>query len=117
MPNSVAPGLPKGFEALEPFAHTWGSLHSQEERYLFRQDNSMQQLKAYYDATAPRLDEIFTHLEQFPMDDLPESEALLYRTVLGLTEAAMAIEVFNQPRVPYAPYPHKMAIEWNELKG
>jgi hypothetical protein len=50
------------------------------------------------------------------MDDLPEAEALLYRTTLGLTETAMAIEVFNQPTVPYAPFPHKMAIEWNEYK-
>jgi hypothetical protein len=50
------------------------------------------------------------------MDKLPEPEALLYRTVLGLTEAAMAIEVFNQPCVPFAPFPHKMAIAWTEYK-
>jgi hypothetical protein len=50
------------------------------------------------------------------MDKLPEPEALLYRTVLGLTEVAMAIEVFNQPCVPYAPFPHNMAIEWTEYK-
>ena len=108
--------LPEGFEALQPFAETWGKLDSQEDRYLLRQHNSMEELKAFYDAAAPRLDEIFDHLDKFPMDALPAPEALLYRTALGLTEAAMAIEVFGQPCVPYAPFPHKMAIEWNEYK-
>lgn len=108
--------LPAGFEALAPYADTWGKLDDQASRYLFRQESSMKELKAYYDAAAPRLDEIFDHLDKFPMDDLPEAEALLYRTALGLTEAAMAIEVFNQPCVPYAPFPHHMAIEWNEYK-
>lgn len=109
-------GLPAGFEDLAPYAATWGRLDSQAERYLQRQHSSMKELKAYYDATAPRLDEIFDHLDKFPMNELPEAEDLLYRTALGLTEAAMAVEVFNQPCVPYAPFPHKMAIEWNEYQ-
>ena len=108
--------LPAGFETLSQFVDTWGRLESQEQRYLQRQHCSMQELKAFYDAVAPRLDEIFNHLDIFPMDKLPEPEALLYRVTLGLTEAAMAIEVFDQPCVPYAPFPHKMAIEWSEFK-
>jgi len=43
---------------------------------------------------------------------LPEAEARLYRTVLGLTEASQAVEVFGQARVPYAPYPHSVKMEW-----
>jgi hypothetical protein len=116
MTDATTIALPKGFEALAPYALTWGKLNSQEDRYLLRQQTSMEELKAFYDAAAPRLEEIFDHLDKFPMDDLPEAEALLYRTTLGLTETAMAIEVFNQPTVPYAPFPHKMAIEWNEYK-
>lgn len=114
--SDVTEALPAGFENLAPYAVTWGKLDSQKDRYLLRQSSSMVELKAFYDATAPRLDEIFDHLDKFPMDKLPEPEALLYRTVLGLTEVAQAIEVFNQPGVPYAPFPHHMAIEWNEYK-
>jgi hypothetical protein len=106
--------LPAGFEALEPFAAIWGNLKSQNERYLKRQHSSMESLTAFYKAAATRLDEIFEHLEKFPKDALPASEALLYRTTLGLTEVAVAVEVFHQPCVPYAPFPHTMAIEWNE---
>lgn len=109
------PTLPAGFESLEAFAAVWGKLETQEQRYLQRQHSTMAELKAFYDATAPRLNAIFDHLDAFPMDALPASEALLYRTALGLTEAAMAVEVFGQPCVPYAPFPHKMAIKWNEL--
>jgi hypothetical protein len=76
----------------------------------------MAELRAFYDAVAPRLGEIFDHLDRFPADALPPPEALLYRTTLGLTEAAMAIEVFGQPCTPYAPFPHHMAIEWGELR-
>jgi hypothetical protein len=77
----------------------------------------MDELKAFYNAAAPRLDEVFAHLEKFSMDALPPGEAVLYRTILGLTEVAQAVEVFNQPGVPYAPFPHVMAIEWNEYKA
>src|SRR6185369_16230052 len=59
--------LPKGFEALQPFTETWGKLFTQDERYLFRQQSSMEELKAYYDIAAPRLDAVFDHLEKFPM--------------------------------------------------
>jgi hypothetical protein len=108
--------LPKRFEALAPFAAVWGQIDSQGGRYVQRQSSTVAELRAFYDAVAPRLDEIFDHLDKFPMDDLPAPEALLYRTVLGLTEAGQALEVFGQPGVPYAPFPHKMDIEWWENK-
>ncbi|NJO34870.1 MAG: hypothetical protein HC869_18895 [Rhodospirillales bacterium] len=108
--------LPAGFENLAPYAEIWGQHHDQAARYLQRQHSTMEELRTFYEAVAPRLNEIFDFLDQFPMDDLPESSALLYRTALGLTEAAMAVEVFNQPCVPYAPFPHNMAIEWSEYR-
>ncbi len=112
----AANALPSGFEALQPYADTWGKLVTQEERYMLRQTSTMAELQAYYDAAAPRLNEVFDYLDGFPVDALPAPEELLYHTMLGLTEAAMAIEVFNQPRVPFAPFPHEMAIEWNEYR-
>ena len=83
--------LPKGFEALAPFAATWGALEHQSQRYVQRQSSTVAELQACYDAGAPRLDEIFDHLEKFPADNLPPPEALLHRTVMGLTEAGQAL--------------------------
>ena len=59
-----------------------------------------------------RLEEVFTHIDQFDPKALPEAEALLFRVVLGLTEASQAVKIFGQPRVPYAPFPHSVAMEW-----
>ncbi len=108
----MSAALPKGFEFLEPFAVTWGDLQTQGERYLKRQSLSLGELSAFHAALALRLEEVFTHLDKFPPDALPEAEARLFRTVLGLTEASQAVEVFGQPRVPFAPYPHSVKMEW-----
>jgi hypothetical protein len=110
MPSTVT--LPEQFSFLEPFAATWGDLHSQNERYLKRQQLSYADLEAFHLALSGRLEEVFSYLDGFDPDALPEPEARLYRTVLGLTEASQAVEVFGQPRVPYAPYPHSVPMEW-----
>ena len=104
--------LPSQFAFLEPFATVWGDLHTQDERYLKRQSLAQGELEAFHAALAPRLEEVFAHLDLFPANALPEAEARLFRTVLGLTEASQAVEVFGQPRVPFAPYPHSVKMEW-----
>jgi hypothetical protein len=107
--------LPVGFEYLEPFALTWGEIYTQGERYLKRQQSSMRELEAFHKAAARRLGEIFDYLDRFPMGELPEREARLYRTVAGLAEVMQAVEVFGQPTVPVAPSnPHHVKTEWVE---
>jgi hypothetical protein len=107
--------LPDGFEYLEPFALAWGEIHTQSERYLKRQKSSMKELEAFHKAAAPRLGEIFDYLDQFPVGELPEKEARLYRTVAALAEVMQAVEVFGQPTVPVAPSnPHHVKTEWVE---
>jgi hypothetical protein len=104
--------LPEQFAFLEPFALTWGDLRTQNERYLKRQSLPFAELQAFHSVLAHRLEEVFTHLDKLPPDALPEAEARLFRTVLGLTEVSQAIEVFGQPRVPNVPYPHSVSQEW-----
>jgi hypothetical protein len=105
--------LPPGFEDLAPYATTWGAADSQESHYLIRQNTPMEELQAFYDAVTPRLKDIFVHLDRFPVDALPPPEALLFRTVCGLAEAAQAVEIFRRPGVPYAPVPHFVRMEWS----
>lgn len=104
--------LPEQFAFLEPFATVWGDLRDQNERYLKRQELSQGELEAFHAILAPRLEEVFAYLDQFDPVALPEAEARLFRTVLGLTEASQAVEIFRQPRVPFAPYPHTVKMEW-----
>ncbi len=104
--------LPQQFAFLEPFVANWGGLRSADERYAKRQELAQGELEALHAALAPRLEEVFTHLDQFDPQALPEAEALLFRVVLGLTEAAQAVEIFGQPRVPHAPFPHSVKMAW-----
>jgi hypothetical protein len=108
--------LPGGFEGFSPYAETWGKLKSQEDRYLLRQSSTMEELNEFYQVAVPRLEQVFDHLDKFPLESLPPSEALLFNTILGLTEVAQAVELFNQPRVPYAPFPHEIDIVWRDFK-
>lgn len=70
--------LPEGFRNLEPFLFEWGGLETQDQRYLQRQKLPIEDLHRYYDAVAPRLEEILIYLDSFTYGEpLPESEALL----------------------------------------
>lgn len=104
--------LPPAFAWLEPFAATWGDLRTQDERYLMRQSLPYAALEAFHAALAPRMEEVFRHLDAFDPQALPEAEARLFRTVLGMTEAAQAVEIFQQGRVPHVPPQHSVVQQW-----
>ena len=112
IPAMTNVSLPEQFAFLEPYVDTWGDLRTQDERYRTRQELPYSELEAFHAALAPRLEEVFSYLDGFEADALPEPEALLLRVVLGLSEASQAIEIFGQPRVPYAPFPHSVKMEW-----
>jgi hypothetical protein len=104
--------LPDGFEELQRFVPKWGHLTAIGERYAERQKSSFAELKAFYDAVAPRIEAILDLVDRFPFDSpLPPPEERLYRLALALGEVVQAVEVYGQPRVPYAP-PHEIRVEW-----
>jgi hypothetical protein len=105
----VSTRLPDGFEALEPFLAYW-DVPSSALRMKRRSEASMADIRAFYDAMTPRGEEILNHLERFEMQALPEREARLFRLLLALAQAAMAVEMHGQPRVPFSPYPHAVTI-------
>lgn len=104
--------LPARFSFLEPFAATWGDLETPGARYLQRQTSTMAELRAFHQAAAYQLEEIFNHLDSFPPGGLPPAEARLYRTVMGLAEVMQAVETFGAPRVKNAPIPHHLETVW-----
>ena len=102
--------LPEGFEELEPFLAEWGSAQDIAARYEVRQGLSFEQLCAFHKAMAPRLEDVFTHLDRFPYRQLPPPEERLFTLALGLTEAAQAVEIFGEPCVPSAQPGHAVQI-------
>ena len=103
--------LPQGFQELEQFVDDWGTLCNQNERYLQRQKTPYPQLKLFYDAITPRIEEVFEHLEIFTYGEpLPAPQQHLLNLLLGLSEVAQAVEVFQASQVPYSTYPHSVPV-------
>jgi hypothetical protein len=90
--------LPSDFAELEPYSD-W-ILGSERERYAKRLASSMADMQAFYDAAFPLLDRATTHLDKFPLDDLPEPERNLMLLMFSLVMVSFPIEVWKQPRVP-----------------
>jgi hypothetical protein len=92
--------LPTGFEDLEPFVATW-ALSTEPERIARRFGSGMADIQLFYDAMADRAAAALTHLDSFPLDEMPEAETRLLYLLLSLAEAASAVEVYGQPWVKY----------------
>jgi hypothetical protein len=101
--------LPSGFERLAPLVDYWAGEDTQT-RWDRRARSSMAEIKSFYDAMLPHADQALLHLQSFDLTTMPEPEARLYRLVLSLAHAAMAVELHGQPRAPFSPFPHSIKL-------
>jgi hypothetical protein len=93
------PLLPAEFVDLEPFAETW-SLASEPERYARRLETPMPEIVAFYEAVTRRAEAAIAHLEQYPLDDLPEDATNLLHLLYSMIMISFPVEAWGQPRVP-----------------
>jgi len=94
--------LPKGFEDIAAYADRW-SLGSHDERYVARREASREELKAFYDAILPRMEEILDLADQYPLGEMPEDVANLFYMALSIAEISPHIELYGgDPMVPHA---------------
>lgn len=102
--------LPPGFDELEPFVAYWAG-ETNDIRWDRRARSSMPEIQQFYDAMLARADDAMTYLDQFPLDAMPEEASRLFRLLLSLAHASMAVEVHHQPRAAFSPFPHGMRVE------
>jgi hypothetical protein len=105
-----AEALPPGFEDLEPFVAHWAG-ETTHARMNTRATSDITAIRDFYDAMIGRADEAIAYCERFPIDALPDDAARLFRLILGLAQAAIAIEIHGQPRAPGTPWPHSIRLE------
>jgi len=91
------PLLPSAFAELEGFARTW-CLPTEAERWNQRLASSMAEMREFYDAFFPRVEEAIEYCDKFSLDDLPEDVVHLLHLIYSLVMVAMAVEVFSQPK-------------------
>ena len=93
--NNDKLALPPGFESLEALVVRW-ALPTEQIRYELRLATPLPELRDFYNAMHPRMDEVLQHLSGFPADDLPalpDATRQLYRLALSYFEASHPIEL------------------------
>lgn len=93
MPDAL---LPTAFAELENHAKVW-CLATETERWNARVASSMADMRAFYDAFFPRLEEAIDYCDKFDLDDLPDDALNLLHLIYSLIMVAMAVEIMHQP--------------------
>jgi hypothetical protein len=91
--------LPEAFSGLERFAAAGWCLATERDRYTKRLASTMADLLEFYDAAFARFREMVEHLDQFPLDHLPEQERNLLHLVYSLVQVSLAVDMWGQPEV------------------
>ncbi len=91
--------LPSQFQDLKPFATEW-ALPTEAARNRKRLSARMEEIREFYAAILPRMDEIIAYLNQFPLGDMPEGARTLFYLGLSFMEVSPAVELFDSPDEP-----------------
>jgi len=102
--------LPKGFEDLQPYVEYWVR-DSNDERWQQRSKAPMADIKTFYDAMLTRAEDTIAYLDQFPLDNMPADATRLFKLLLAIAQAAMAVEMHGQPRVRNSRFPYKIHMK------
>jgi hypothetical protein len=82
--------FPKEFSDLEPLRE-W-SVATDTERIQKRDNSSDDELRKFYDALLPRMDEVFQYLNRFPLDRMPADARRLFDLAISFMEIANIVE-------------------------
>ena len=90
--------LPEGFDGLAPYLD-W-ALEPERARTAKKVASSMAEIRAFYDAVMPRMEEIIACLDEVGIgDDMPLPARRLYLLSLSLVEVANLVEIYKRREV------------------
>lgn len=101
--------LPAGFQELQPFVQYWVR-DSNEERRAARSTAQMSDIRSFYDAVTARAEEAIGYLEQFALGQMPPDAERLFKLLLAMNHAAIAVEMHGQPRARDTGWPSAVHI-------
>lgn len=101
--------LPVPFAELEEFVDYW-DVPTSHERWMRRSDADYAQTKRFYEVMTPRMEAAAAYVEQYPLHAMPEDAACLFRLLLALMQASIAVELHQAARVPQSPWPHTLKM-------
>ena len=98
------------FADLDRFLATW-SLETEAERFAHRVNADYADIVEFYEALAPRMDEIIDHLNATPLAELSDQQKALYHLAQSFFEAAVAVENLQEPDEATMLSPERMRID------
>jgi hypothetical protein len=84
--------LPLQFAGLEIFTADW-ALATEKERHDNLVARTIDELRPFYEAMLPRMDEITAYLNQFPLDAMPADAQRLFDLAMTFMESAHPIDL------------------------
>jgi hypothetical protein len=98
------------FSDLSGFVDNWG-LESAHERLQKRSAADLSDLKVFYDAVTPRLEEIIEFLNQFPVNEIPQQFKPIAYMALAICEVDDAINVWKSSILEYISEPYSWRVK------
>jgi hypothetical protein len=93
-------------------------LATQNERQKKRVNSSTGELQAFYSAMLPRLEEILSHVDKFPLNELPADSFRLFTLAMSMAEIAPHIELYKgDPKVPHSFDESRFVAEHGDVRG
>ncbi len=105
---AVVTHLPKSFEHLEPWLSF--ALPSEDARMRRRLSATTAELTGLYKTLVGEMAAIASHLDAWPLAELPTEQRPLLYLALSFMESAMAVECFHQPGPPHATTAESMVV-------
>lgn len=84
--------IPEQFASLRPFVDGW-ALPSEEDRYAKLHSVTLPQLREFYDAMMARLPELLSHVDTYPLDQLPPEGQTLLDLAMTFAHTAHPIDL------------------------
>ncbi|MGN6474444.1 MAG: hypothetical protein ACTHK4_12465, partial [Mycobacteriales bacterium] len=88
--------LPPEFRELESYAEKWCQA-TEPARWRQRLNSNMNEMRAFYDAFLPRVEEAIAYCDQYPLDSLPPEASNLLELLFSFALVSYPIEVWDQP--------------------
>lgn len=109
--------LPEKFKSLERFVAEW-ALPTHHERWRRRHRATPEELRIFYDAVLPQMEDILAEADRHPLGQMPEDVERLFFLALSLAEIAPHIELYGgKPYVPHSFAESRMIAVQGDLRG
>lgn len=106
---STPHSLPAGFSELEPFVPYWVN-ETNDLRRQARSTAKMEDIQTFYDAIVARAEDGITYLEAYELGKMPPDAERLFKLLLAMNHAAIAVEMHGQPRAIESVWPSAVRI-------